>query len=37
MFSLKLTIVAIGAGVLLALFSNLVSDEPAVLFAALFE
>jgi len=36
MFSLKLAVAAIGAGVLLALFSSLVSDEAVVLFAALF-
>jgi len=36
MFSLKLAVAAIGAGVLLALFSSLVSDETAVLFAAFF-
>ena len=35
MFSLKLAVVAIGASLLLALFSSLVSDEAVVLLAVL--
>ena len=36
MLSLRLVVVAMGAGLLLALFSSLVSDEAILLIAAFF-